>query len=50
MLAVMAREFRLLPRRPALAGLVVVLPLIMLLVLGGIFRAASRGCWTRRPN
>ena len=39
MLAVMAREFRLLPRRPALAGLVVVLPLIMLLVLGGIFRA-----------
>ena len=35
----MAREFRLLPRRPALAGLVIVLPLIMLLVLGGIFRA-----------
>lgn len=39
MLAVMAREIRLLPRRPALAGLVIVLPLIMLLVLGGIFRA-----------
>lgn len=39
MLAVMAREIRLLPRRPALAGLVIVLPLIVLLVLGGIFRA-----------
>lgn len=39
MLAVMLREFRLILRRPALAGLVVVLPLVMLLVLIGIFRA-----------
>lgn len=35
----MLREFRLILRRPALAGLVVVLPLVMLLVLIGIFRA-----------
>ncbi|MFN3825549.1 MAG: ABC transporter permease [Pseudorhodobacter sp.] len=39
MLAVMLREFRLILRRPALAGLVVVLPLVMLITLGGIFRA-----------
>ena len=39
MLAVMLREFRLILRRPALAGLVVVLPLVMLLALAGIFRA-----------
>lgn len=39
MLTVMLREFRLILYRPALAGLVVVLPLILLLVLTGIFRA-----------
>lgn len=39
MLAALLREFRLILRRPALAGLVVVLPLVMLLVLIGIFRA-----------
>ncbi|MCC5965132.1 MAG: ABC transporter permease [Natronohydrobacter sp.] len=39
MLAVMAREFRLILRRPALFGLVIVLPVLMLLALAGIFRA-----------
>lgn len=39
MLAVMLREFRLILRRPALLGLVVVLPVVMLLALTGIFRA-----------
>lgn len=39
MLKVMLREFRLILRSPVLAGLVVVLPLVMLLLLGGIFRA-----------
>lgn len=39
MLTVMLREFRLMLRRPALAGLVVVLPVVLLLVLTGIFRA-----------
>ena len=48
MLAVMAREIRLLPRRPALAGLVIVLPLIMLLVLGGIFAQAFPRAWRWR--
>lgn len=38
MLVVMLREFRLILRRPALAGLVVVLPLVMLVALSGIFR------------
>lgn len=35
----MAREFRLILRRPALFGLVIVLPVLMLLALAGIFRA-----------
>ncbi|TQM89692.1 ABC-2 type transport system permease protein [Roseinatronobacter monicus] len=39
MLAVMLREFRMILRRPALLGLVVVLPVVMLLTLAGIFRA-----------
>jgi ABC-2 type transport system permease protein len=37
--AVILREFRLLLRRPALAGLVVLLPLLMIALLTGIFRA-----------
>lgn len=39
MLAVMLREFRLFLRRPALAGLALVLPLMLLLTMIGIFRA-----------
>lgn len=39
MLTVILREFRLMLRRPALAGLVVVLPVVLLVVLTGIFRA-----------
>lgn len=39
MLAVMLREFRLFLRRPALAGLALVLPLMLLLIMIGIFRA-----------
>ncbi|MCC5960158.1 MAG: ABC transporter permease [Rhodobacteraceae bacterium] len=39
MFAVMLREFRLLLRSPALAGLVVLLPLVMIALLSGIFRA-----------
>lgn len=39
MLAVMLREVRMLVTSPTLAGLVVVLPLLMLLILGAVFRA-----------